>query len=30
MNPPEDILEPWDLFFHFSIFLQAKYFNKYT
>jgi hypothetical protein len=28
MNPQEDILEPWYLFFHFSIFLQAKFFNK--
>jgi hypothetical protein len=25
MNPREDILEPRYLFFHFSIFLQAKF-----
>jgi hypothetical protein len=27
MNPREDILEPWYLFFHFSIFLQANFFK---
>jgi hypothetical protein len=27
MNPREEILEPRYLFFHFGIFLQAKFFN---
>jgi hypothetical protein len=27
LEPREDILEPRYLFFHFSIFLQAKFFN---